>query len=159
MGKKGFSLLELLVVIVMIGIFAAIAFPRYHLAVEKARASEALVWMKTLAEAEERYYLATGNYTTDYSQLDINRPDSRQYIIDLDSSVYNIRVIPQGFAAGKYHLRYFMQNVPATSYPGRFLCLHPEGDTSYKNLCLSLGGTGEHRYKHMTTAQTAYFLK
>jgi Tfp pilus assembly protein PilE len=64
----------MLVVVLIIGILAAIALPQYRKAVEKSRAAEALTAIKTLKEAADRYYLATGNYPTKWIDLDIDLP-------------------------------------------------------------------------------------
>jgi len=72
--KKGFTLIELLVVVLIIAILAAIALPRYQIAVERARMSEAVTIAKNIADANKRYFLATGSYAPNINVLDIEVP-------------------------------------------------------------------------------------
>ena len=79
-GKNaGFTLIELLVVVLIIGILAAVALPKYELAVEKARAAEPLSVLKSLRDAQEVYYMANGSYATNLDDLDIEMPESKNF--------------------------------------------------------------------------------
>ena len=75
--SKGFTLIEMLVVSLVIGILAAIALPQYQESVERARIAEAVAMTKTRALANERYRLATGNNADYISQLDIDIQGTR----------------------------------------------------------------------------------
>ncbi|CAA0109372.1 Type II secretion system protein G [Zhongshania aliphaticivorans] len=62
--SQGFSLLELMITVAIIGIVASIAYPSYQESVAKSRRSEAANALFTAAQALERYYSSNGRYTT-----------------------------------------------------------------------------------------------
>lgn len=72
--RLGFSLIELLVVVLIIGVLAAVALPQYQAAVEKSRLSEGFVLARAVRDAEQAYYLANGAYTSDFTALDFGLP-------------------------------------------------------------------------------------
>lgn len=75
-AERGFTLLELLMVVIIIAILAAIALPQYLRATEKSRASEALQILGAVRSAETRYRAQDPNslYTTVVTDLDIDFP-------------------------------------------------------------------------------------
>ena len=72
--KSGFTLLELLIVVLIIGILAAIALPQYKKIVLKANLYKGIPLVESLYQAQQLYYLEHGQYTTDIDALDIETP-------------------------------------------------------------------------------------
>lgn len=60
MNKKGFTLIELMVVVLIIAILAAVALPQYQKSIEKARATDAWTTLKAIEDAVKRYELKKG---------------------------------------------------------------------------------------------------
>jgi len=74
--KNGFTMLELLMVVIIIGILATIALPQYMSFVEKARAAEAMTTIGALRTAENLYKLENGTYSPNVADLTITVPTS-----------------------------------------------------------------------------------
>ena len=70
MNKKAFTLLELLVVVLIIGILAAIALPQYKMAVLKTQLARAKSTTNDIMKAFELYYTIHNDYPSKFSELD-----------------------------------------------------------------------------------------
>jgi type IV pilus assembly protein PilE len=66
---KGFTLIELVVAMLIIGILAAVAIPSYNSYTRKARRVEAKTALLDLASLEERYFSVNNGYTNSQSLL------------------------------------------------------------------------------------------
>lgn len=69
-NNAGFTLVELAVVVVIIGVLAAFAVPRFLASVERSKAAEAFNYLATVHSAQERYHARQGTYASDLAQLD-----------------------------------------------------------------------------------------
>ena len=88
--QRGMSLIELLIVIVIVGILAAIAIPSYRAYVIRANRADAKVALLSTAQNLERCYTNSTPYAYNSATCDAAVP--RPYLVA--SGTYEINVIP-----------------------------------------------------------------
>lgn len=71
MNKKAFSLTEILVVILIVGVLSSIALPLYRRSLYKSRFSTLITSATVTANANEMHYLTHHTYTTDPEMLHV----------------------------------------------------------------------------------------
>jgi type IV pilus assembly protein PilE len=78
--SKGFTLIELMITVAIIGILAGIALPSYNSYVAKARRAEARGQLLQAAQYMQRFYAANDSYSTDRSGASVlsNMPANLQ---------------------------------------------------------------------------------
>jgi prepilin-type N-terminal cleavage/methylation domain-containing protein len=82
-ARTGFTLVELAVVIVIIGVLAAFAVPRFRASVERSKAAEAFNYLASIQAAQERYHARQSTYATNVADLDIQMTTPKYFSVPL----------------------------------------------------------------------------
>ena len=80
--KKGFTLLEMIIVIIVIGLLATLAVPRYFKLTERARSVEGVSLLGLLRASQIRYKAEQGVYTTDATKLDLEYTSPKFFSVE-----------------------------------------------------------------------------
>ena len=146
MKEKGFTLLELLVVILIVGVLAGIALPQYQLAKEKVIMTEGINLAKQIISSSERYYLLHNVYANKMEDLDIEfigsktldeRIITNHFIISPFGTEAELVVIQRIPRATRYYLSILKQT------PNRINCVsYSKASNVQKKLCGKFSSTG-----------------
>jgi prepilin-type N-terminal cleavage/methylation domain-containing protein len=110
-NSKGFTLIELIIVIVIVGILALVAIPRYFANVEKARKAEALSSMRAIREAIMGYYAANNA-----------QPTTNSFPITVTIDGENVMVVERP-SSSNFNYSYTASTVTAT-HSGAGICTY-----------------------------------
>ncbi|GGI68884.1 type IV pilin protein [Shewanella gelidii] len=70
--QRGFSLIELMIALLIIGVVSSIAYPSYVQYVAQGTRSDGLAAIMRVANLQEQYYLDNRQYTTDMTELGLD---------------------------------------------------------------------------------------
>ena len=81
-NAKGFTLLEILVVVVILATLAGLATPMYTKSLDSSKRAEAVAVLGSVRSSEVRYFQENATYTTLFSNLDYDPTVAASYAPD-----------------------------------------------------------------------------
>ncbi|WP_404340660.1 type IV pilin protein [Pseudoalteromonas mariniglutinosa] len=87
--QKGFTLIELMIAVAILGIIASIALPSYFEHVKRTARAEAITALLDAANKQEQYFVDNREYTTTLSDLGVVSPTENGFYslaIDVDNA-------------------------------------------------------------------------
>ncbi|HKW39707.1 MAG TPA: prepilin-type N-terminal cleavage/methylation domain-containing protein [Gemmatimonadales bacterium] len=125
MSRSGFTLLELMVVVVIVGILATIAIPKLTNTKEKAYVGAMKSDLRNLATAEEAFFYDSAKYTTSLAQMNNFQLSAGVSLASLSTVVGGWSASVQSAYAPSRLCALFSGNappVPPATIEGRITC-------------------------------------
>lgn len=103
--KSGFSLVELTIVVVILGVLATFAVPRFMRSVERSKASEAYNYCENIVSSEAAYQARNGQFTATIANLDVTLANPVYFTVAAPTSsdwntAWEIKLTRTGASAG-----------------------------------------------------------
>lgn len=131
--KSGFTLLEIIIVIIIVGVLASLALPRFFSTIEYSRSVEALSSLQGVRGAMERCFLQTGTYVgCGLGSLDIGDP------ADAAGSHFEYTITRDGATAG-FTITATRNTIDGSQADGNIIWLHHDNDNG-----VTKGGDGSY---------------
>jgi prepilin-type N-terminal cleavage/methylation domain-containing protein len=95
-NKSGFTLTEVIITVIIVGVLASLALPRFTGVFERVRASEGVQILTSLLGAQKAYKLENGSYSDDPALLDIEIDRAQNFditTIAVDDDATNVAEI------------------------------------------------------------------
>lgn len=107
-GKEGFTLIELMVVIVILGVLAGLVVPKFMDEPQKARVVKAKLQMESISMALKKYYIDNGYYPATEQGLEalVTKPSTGR--------------VPKNYSAGGY-----LPKVPLDPWGTKYIYISP----------------------------------
>lgn len=120
--KSGFTLIELMITMAIIGILASIAYPSYQDSVLKSRRADAKGALLGLANAMERHFTETGSYLGAAPGILPDDETATYYLLTIEAatrSTYRLQATPtevqSNDSCGNLELLHTGEKLPTTA--------------------------------------------
>ena len=147
--RSGFTLIEVLTVVLIIGILTSIALPMYMRSIERSRATEAMTAIKALNDSIYAYYADKGYCPNSFGKLVATLPsnETKNFQFILDGSPVNVPgtdckgVLAKRIHGGSYQYKIWNPYTRGTTGKALALQCAPENESDEKSkaVCESLG--------------------
>jgi competence protein ComGC len=82
-GARGFTIVELEIVLVVVVVLLSFGVPRFRDAVERTRAGEAVQYLVDVRLAQDSYRAANGRFAQDVADLELRAPAPKHFEVGL----------------------------------------------------------------------------
>ena len=138
---KGFTLIEILIVVLIIGILGAIALPQYQRAVLKSRFAALMPIAKSMADSNEAFYLEHGEYADNAEDLPIQGRRNYTDGTELEFGTMTGYSYVLATRDNDFPNNYIVYQKHSENFPGEIHCEADANNTQAQDVCKSFGPT------------------